>query len=404
MKKSNRLIVFSIMLILALLGKTYGQEAWPNETNGLIETEWDQVSPFNKHHPIDPISVDITVTGCNATAIGQLINFWGQKTGFPNNVSFLSSDSYNSKFDPGDGQGQREIYIDATTIGFENLDYTNLSEDNVAKIILASGVAINSKYSSDVTQANMDDIPKALERKFGFYQPQLIRNNIGFRDGIVRERVIEEIKVGRPVILQINSGGDNLFDDVVDGFSGQLSSHVVICDGYKVDEQGNELFHLNMGWGARTNIFGQETNDWFDIPNGMRYPYSNVLSAIVNIQNGIGINEAVHDGLTVNSKSEIRIEGVAPEDGEYYIGIWNGNGFSKPNWTWFNDYSSLSPSVGSYSVNLNKGQSFSIPFDLRPTSTSADLQVWLYKKDVVGFWPVQKIDHRLEAAIDDILP
>ena len=67
-------------------------QQWPPEgttlTEGWVETNWHQNSPYNDFCPIDPSSGDRGVAGCPAVAMAQILNY--HRT--INNVFFNDSD------------------------------------------------------------------------------------------------------------------------------------------------------------------------------------------------------------------------------------------------------------------------------------------------------------------------
>lgn len=194
-------------------------EAWTN-VGALLTTKWAQGSPYNDQCPI--ISGKRCVTGCVATAMAQVLNFHklprtmhGSKT-----YSYdLNGTRYTNSFDFG-----------ANTFDWSNMGNTynsfstSAKKSAVAKLMYACGVASNMRYTTGESGTNTWVGTDAINY---------------FMDGIRGEhysydvdRILQELKAGRPVIYSgaSSSGGAHCF--VIDGCT---------ADGY---------FHCNLGWGG----------------------------------------------------------------------------------------------------------------------------------------------------------
>ena len=59
-------------------------------------TRWHQSMPFNAYCPIDPSTGSRTITGCTATSLAQIVNYWR----YPAFVKFTEADNYRSGYEP----------------------------------------------------------------------------------------------------------------------------------------------------------------------------------------------------------------------------------------------------------------------------------------------------------------
>jgi len=203
-----------------------------------LDTYWSQGYHYNKYCPIDPLTSDRCVTGCVATAGGQIINYWQ----YPRSVTFDASDSYWSVYDPWpiDSYGVRIIWIDAPPLSIPNIDYgghpddpNQPTDDMVGRLLAAVGVTAQMGYTSVGSGAG--GVPFKTGR-WGY-------DHYDRRDPNFPNDFKNSMKAGRPAYCSIS-------------YLGEGPGHAIVCDGYW--EAGNppgtlELFHFNFGWAGSTN-------------------------------------------------------------------------------------------------------------------------------------------------------
>ena len=191
----------------------------------LIQTYWAQRSPFNDSCPL--LDNSSTLTGCVATAMAQIMNYWKYPT------RGIGSHSYywNSKTLTADFSG--------TTYDWANMANTYTSSSSaaakqaVATLMYHCGVSLEMNYGTSESGANTSNVVAALTTYFNYstdarYITRAEINN----DAKWIDTIKVELDAGRP--LQ---------------YSGRSSSgggHSFICDGY--DENNN--LHINWGWGG----------------------------------------------------------------------------------------------------------------------------------------------------------
>ena len=193
----------------------------------LLSTIWSQGCYFNDSTPADPGGpCGHAVTGCVATAMGQVINYHK----FPPNGS--GSHSYMSSYG-------------TLTANFGNTNYAwNLMVDTldgntsaasvaaVSQLLGHCGVAVDMMYSGGSSGAYSEDALNAVVHYFN-YSPEtqmLYRDN--FTDSIWALMVMEELDSLRPLYYDGSGTG----------------GHAFVCDGYQ-----NNMFHFNWGWNGSHN-------------------------------------------------------------------------------------------------------------------------------------------------------
>ncbi len=193
----------------------------------LIKTSWDQESPYNEMCPMDG---DVhAMTGCVATAMAQVMNYyrWPEKpTG---TVTYLDGDQY--------------AQLDLSQYTFEwdlmlNSYKRNPSQaqiDAVATLMYAAGRSVNMEYYASASWATEMDAAKALINNFDYAKSIYLATPEFYSTDQWSDLMYDEVKQGRPVIFS--------------GSSLTGGGHTFILDG--VDSQNR--YHINWGWGGDFN-------------------------------------------------------------------------------------------------------------------------------------------------------
>ena len=261
-------------------------QQWPSDDTGWLDTTWTQGtwSFENDSCPDDPNTLPGVrpngygtedgrcLTGCVATAMGQIVNYWK----YPSSVLFTSSQDYVSHMDPGDGYNERIIPIHAPDANMLFIDYNSgdPSQLTVADLLFACGVSVKMNYSDGGSSAWIwnpsapegVDAERAFQNTFGYQAEGKSGYDTDFYD--VLENNMEE---GQPVLLCIEKAN---------------AAHAIVADGFR--DTGE--FHLNFGWG---NSQPDQINmAWYFLPTGMPQDFSVVRNGVVN-------TEPTHPDLTI---------------------------------------------------------------------------------------------------------
>jgi hypothetical protein len=193
---------------------------------------WDQATPYNDNCPIE--GAEKCLTGCTATAVAQLFNFWK----YPTTLTFTASDSYVTT--------RNRIPVDATKAGFSSITYNNGAPDSKVKaqVSLACGVMMRMDYAVKVSLASPKIAQKALETKCGYPYAHYVDIDAG--SDAYRQILVDNLALKRPVLMGIRQP-----DTVPDA-----GGHSIVCDGY---DSVSKKFHLNMGW-------GNSDSGWYALP------------------------------------------------------------------------------------------------------------------------------------------
>ena len=195
----------------------------------LLTTTWDQGQYYNAMCPEDSNGPDgHAVTGCVATAMAQIINYYQypqQGRGFHsylyNGFETLSVDYANKTYD----YGEMPNMLDSES--------TTAQLNAVAGLISDCGVAVNTTYLASESSAYDQDARAALINYFK-YNPNLsLAEKTFFPNEEWHTMLHSDLDAGHPIY-----------------YSGQGSSgHAFVCDGY--NSEG--YFSFNFGWGGNSN-------------------------------------------------------------------------------------------------------------------------------------------------------
>jgi hypothetical protein len=209
----------------------------------LVQTQWDQNPLYNNLCPYDSIAGQLTVTGCAATAMAQIMKYWG----YPSHG--IGTHSYTPSTRP--DLGVQYANFGATTYQWNDMPIqlsnssTTTEINAVATLMYHCGVSVEMMYniaSNGGSGAYSENIPYALINYFNYKTTISFKykaNYPNINDWISLLKT--ELDASRPI--QYNGRGS-------------AGGHAFICDGYDSDD----YFHFNWGWGGRNDGFYALTN------------------------------------------------------------------------------------------------------------------------------------------------
>ncbi len=220
----------------------------------LIKTKWDQSPGYNDFCP--EIDGEKTVTGCVATAMAQVMNYWQwPKRG----VGFHEYQSQNC--------GTVATVFGATDYEWNIMPeqlhegsgwMASSSEDEIeaiANIMYDCGVSVDMNYGLESSGIrDPQKVKDALVKYFKYSPKMTLESKDKYSDDEWIDKLKKELNDSRPILYY--------------GFGTNGGGHAFICDGY----DANDYFHFNWGWSGY----------------GDAYYYINGLAPT---ENGIGSNE-----------------------------------------------------------------------------------------------------------------
>lgn len=194
----------------------------------MITTKWSQHQPFNDaiydmngNHLGNAHNFPY-VTGCVATAMAQVMNYWKYPTQgigshtyatWTNHVWF-TADFENSTYD---WAHMKDDY---------RLGYTEEEGAAVATLMYHCGVACEMDYNDDASGSGAGLASTGLRHYFGYSNSAVVYNKGNFTPEEWDDIVYSELKEGRPILY---CGGN----------------HAFVCHGY---DASIDMYAINWGW------------------------------------------------------------------------------------------------------------------------------------------------------------
>jgi len=211
----------------------------------LMTTVWHQGAPYNNFCPMG--DGDRCVVGCVATAAAQIMRYheWPPDGGIGDHTYYWDGDQSCG----GSTEGAylyanfEDPYDWAHMVDDCEAECSSEEEDAMAELCYEVGVSVEMNYGACGSGASYPD--EALKTYFA-YDPTIERGYRGSHSTAEWfEFIQEEIDAGRPIWYAFDYS--------------ETSGHAVVCDGWK-DEGGNDMYHINYGWGGPFNA-------WYTIDN-----------------------------------------------------------------------------------------------------------------------------------------
>lgn len=220
----------------------------------LIITKWNQAEPYNELCPYDDVCWEQSLTGCVATAMAQILNYYK----YPSKAT--GSISYNAYSHDLSIKTNLDDYI----FDWDKMlnSYTNSSPQDartaVAELMYACAVSVYADFCGKGTSASSSRVASSLEKHFG-YKGAYVLNRYYYTAKEWNDIIMTELNGGSPVYYSASNA-------IGEG-------HAFICDGY--NQSG--LFHINWGWGG-------SQDGYFELAS-LKYPLSPYIICGINPQN-----------------------------------------------------------------------------------------------------------------------
>ncbi|MCF0195688.1 MAG: C10 family peptidase [Bacteroidaceae bacterium] len=207
----------------------------------LVASRWNQGSPYNNKCPNYYKGDGTTgraVTGCTATAIAQIINYYKHpetlKAAIPAHSVTYTLDNGTTK------TVTCPTVAKGTPIDWENMcDVYNGSEPEeeqnaVAELMLYVGMAVKMGYGASSGAVHNSNVAELLYKYFDFADGAYCADRYSYSADEWEDLLYSELSTGHPMSYQgFSTGG----------------GHAFVIDGY----DGEGLFHVNWGWGGSSD-------------------------------------------------------------------------------------------------------------------------------------------------------
>lgn len=219
----------------------------------LLTSTWDQTCWYNAFCPADPAgSCGHTVTGCGATAVGQIIRYYEYPLHGTGEYGYTHPQ-----------YGYISVNFAAATYEYDQMpdEATETNYAEIAKLLYHCGVACQTNYGPDGSSSHKIPMRDALVNYFGYSPNADVIFKANYSDNQWKAMLRNELDHQRPIMY--------------DGAESEIApGHAFVCDGY----QQNDYFHFNWGWSGLYNGYFLLT----DLSPGT-HNFSPFQSAIIGI-------------------------------------------------------------------------------------------------------------------------
>lgn len=223
--------------------KTRGSSSSRAEIAPLITTHWGQGAPYNNLCP--EFDGEKCVTGCVATAMSQIMNYHKWPQGNTNVIDAYTTSS---------------LGIDMPKLEPTTFNWNDMTNDEVARLMLYCGQSVNMDYRPDASGAARPE--NAFVDVFGYSKSTQGFGGKKFTSVHWENHIYNELTSNRPVYYT--------------GHSSKLGGHAFVVDGYK-----DGLFHINWGWNGDEDGYFLLTGLTEDI---MPFPYDYETEACLGLE------------------------------------------------------------------------------------------------------------------------
>ena len=289
----------------------------------LLTAQWSQNCYYNAMCPEDENGrCGHCVTGCVATAMAQIMHYWG----YPEHGT--GSHSYTPS-------GYPEQYVDfgATNYDWDNmpnsLNASSSSEqiNAVATLMWHCGVSVNMRYGPGASAAYTNYVSGALFNYFN-YSNELYFTKMAFYPNALWKAMLKDcLNLGRPLYYDASSELN-------------IGGHAFVCDGY----DNNDMFHFNWGWSGSSNGFffiGHLTGE-YNIDNGAIFnihPQGETTNCTIEVSTNNADGGTASGGGTFAYGTNVTLTATA--NNGYGFCYWEENGgiaSTNPNYSFYATY------------------------------------------------------------------
>jgi len=252
----------------------------------LIQTKWNQDYPYNSEIPIYASDSARYVTGCVATAMAQIMNYWKHPKQGTGSYSYTyEGNTFSADF--GGTTYDWDHMVDNYSYGYFDEDVKA-----VGTLMYHAGVAAQMQYGTSASGAYNINMVLGLFNYFGYDRSMRKENLMFYTDEAWEEMYYNELAAGRPILIE--------------GLSSVITAHMFICDGY---DNASDMFSINWGWGAFCDGYYKVTGTGYLNPDTSSRGgiiigdgYNDFQYAYLNVQPECGGVEEPH--LTQNAARE----------------------------------------------------------------------------------------------------
>ena len=258
----------------------------------MLETKWDQGSPFNNECPYDKALSQLglnwrSATGCAATAMAQIMNYHKYPQHGDGNLLYVTQAGI-----------EQEMNLSSVIFDWDNManeynsNSTDVQKQAVAQLMHACGVSVRMEYGFFGSGAATIDVAYALSHFFN-YNPNLkyyLRDYFSAAEW--NSIILNDLRHGLPVFY---GGQTKTYDEngnVQKDDDGNLitGGHGFVIDGCNEDL----LYHMNFGYSGEYD--GYYSLDAITLKENVNYELNqemicNITPNVMGVKEDLFINE-----------------------------------------------------------------------------------------------------------------
>jgi len=251
------------------------------ESDRLLTTNWDQADPYTGYYNLSesPCVANITeilpsktrcLVGCNAVALGQLINFYYKDPRYQDNWLdvILENRTVYPRFVTTNGTDEKDcVHNGYRTIDdrsdpsepYENSieNYSDQGADELRRFLWNIAIGLDSRFLANETSVTRyfddwstywdlisfgDKLENLLIDRFRF-NTEVSKSNMLNRLDEEKDYIISTLNRNEPILLIMKGVNQN----------NDSAGHAVIIDGYVLGSNNYLNLKINMGWGNRSS-------------------------------------------------------------------------------------------------------------------------------------------------------
>ena len=255
----------------------------------LLKTKWNQGTYYNTLCPYDYSLSRRSVTGCVATAMAQIMKYWGHPKKGTGSHSYIHPN-----------YGNLSANFSITNYNWSNMpNQVTSSNNDVATVMYHAGVSVDMDYSPDgsgawVIKGNSPIVncsEFAFTNYFDYSSSTVGLKRNDYSESTWISMLKSELDLQRPIMYTGQGSG---------------GGHAFVCDGY----DAANFFHFNWGWGGMYDGYFKvnSLNPGTGGAGSGSGTFNQYQTAIFNLEPNVSNNDpitdlALHEALKVNPSS-----------------------------------------------------------------------------------------------------
>ncbi len=202
-----------------------------------VQTLWGQVNCYDQNNNLINVTNYYTphhyAAGCVAIAMGQVMRYY--KWPRVGTGSYTYSDTYGGSKGTYSADFSQAYYQWGQMLNrYKYRRSTDEERKAVGQLVFDVAVALSTDFEHNGSTSNVNRIPAAGGR---FFRYSAVERKPSSK--IFWQLMDTNMVYGIPVVLAVKTSNG--------------AGHAVVCDGLKIDDNGNYYYHLNMGWWGSSN-------------------------------------------------------------------------------------------------------------------------------------------------------